>query len=85
MESMVIIVSAASGNIYTAVFNVIDQSVFIIDSSAEFTLQVTFQSFWLANAGKGAVTLNIFDEKVDSFDCFLILCLPVQVIVPSVI
>lgn len=81
----VTIMPTAVGDVYTSMFNVVDKAVFFIDSTAKLSLQIAFQGFWLANAMHCAVSFNIFYKLIDAFQGLFILCLPVQVIIPSVI
>ena len=48
-------------------------------------LQISFQGFRLAYAFHGAVPVDVFDESVDALKGFLILCLPIQVVLPSLV
>lgn len=62
----------------------IDESVLGIDSSAPCALQPPFERFRFADFLEwGSQCAS--NERVDSFECSSILCLPIQVVVPCVV
>ena len=63
-----------------AIFNMVYKTVFFIDPSAEFTLEISFQGFRFAFTSHYAISFDVFNENVDPFEGFLILCLPIQII-----
>lgn len=79
------IMPPAMSDVDTAIFHMVNQTVFIIDSAAVFSLQVTGKRFGFSNSLHAAITLNILYQLVDSFDCLFILYLPVKIIFPSII
>ena len=77
--------TAALSNEKLAVFYPIDQSILLVDSPAEISLQVFFQGFRLADSFHGAVPVDIFEEKVDALQRFFVLRLSIQVIFPRLV
>lgn len=75
----------AMSDVDTAIFHMVNQTVFIIDSAAVFSLQVTGKRFGFSNSLHAAITPQYPLQLVDSFDCLFILYLPVKIIFPSII
>ena len=82
---LVVVMAATLCDLELTVFNAVDQSVFFIDPAAEEALQVSFQCFRFADALHRAVSVDVFDERVNAFEGFLVLCLPIQVVLPRLI
>lgn len=72
-------------DIDAAVFHVINQTVFFIDTAAVLALQVPGKGLGFAHPFQTAVAFDIPDQLVDPFRRFLVLGLPVQVILPGVV
>ena len=82
---LVVVMAATLRDLELTVFNAVDQTVFFIDPAAEEALQVSFQCFRFADALHRSVSVDVFDERVNAFEGFLVLCLPIQVILPRLI
>lgn len=80
---LVVVMTAALSDVELSVLNAVDQTVLLVDSAAEEALQISFQRFRLANALQWAVSVDIFDERVNALEGFLILRLPIQVVLPG--
>ncbi len=72
-------------NIYSIIRNMIYKAVFFIDPTAEFTLEIAFQSFRITDSLKHAIPFYALDQHIDTFQSFFILRLPVQIIIPCII
>lgn len=53
--------TSAMSDINSAVFHVIDKSVFLVGFPDELALQISFERFRLANTFKASVALYVFD------------------------
>lgn len=72
-------------NIDASVFYMIDQMIFVINSATVFTLQITSEGFGFSNSVHTAVSFNIFYKLINTFECFFILSLSIEVILPGVL
>lgn len=84
-SSFVAIMPTAVGNEQLSTLNVINQPVLVIDPAAELSLEVAGKGLRFSDPFHAAVSLNVLDQLVDAFQCFLVLALPIKVILPSVI
>ena len=82
---LVVVMAATLRDLELTVFNAVDQTIFFIDPAAEEALQVPFQCFRFADALHRSVSVDVFDERVNAFEGFLVLCLPIQVVLPRLI
>lgn len=69
-------------NRYCAVISDIHQPVDVIDAARPRTSQCVLQRFRLSDAFKRIVTEHVLDQHVDSFECFAVLGLPVDIVFP---
>lgn len=65
------------------VFNPVDQTVSVIDASAPAAGQIAAQRFRFADA-LVPISVYILEKLVDSFKCFSVFSLPVNIILPAV-
>ena len=77
--------SAALGDQDPTIFNLINQTIFSIDPSAAIALKIPFECFRFTDTDERTVPFNIFDKLIDTFQCFSVFCLPIEIIVPSFI
>jgi len=82
---LVVVMAATLCDLELTVLNAVDQTIFFIDPAAEVALQVSFQCFRFADTIHRAVPVDVFDEHVNAFEDFLVLCLPIQVVLPCLI
>lgn len=59
--------SSAMCDIKSSVFHVIDETVFIIDATAVFALEIAGQGFGFPDPLPAAIAFNILFELVDAF------------------
>lgn len=71
---------AALGNQDCAIFNFVDEPVFLGDSSGPPAGQVFFQKFWLADAAM-RITANVPDQVIYFFKASRVLRFPPIIIV----
>ena len=57
-------------NINTAIFHMIDQSVFVVYPATELALKVSSERFRLSDPLHAPVALNILYELIDTLDFF---------------
>jgi len=62
----------------------VNQAVAVVDAARPESCQIGLECFGFADTGKGRAQ-GIFDEQVDALQGLFILCLPVKVILPSLI
>ncbi len=72
------------GNQNGVVLNCVNQPMLFVDATRPETCKVMFERFWLADSLEWG-TLDAFQKRVDALKRGSILCLPEQVIVPSLI
>ena len=75
---------AALSNDNLVTFYFVNNTVYIVNTSALITLLIAFQQLWFADAGKG-LSIDILQNAVDAFHGFLVMCLPIQIILPRII
>ncbi len=56
-----------------SILHVIYKTVFLIDTAAVLSLQITGQWFWFSDPIAAAIAFNVFYELVDSLQSFLVL------------
>lgn len=65
MKLFISIVTSAVGNIELSVLHMIDETVFFVDATAVFALQVAGERFRFPDSLHTTVPLNVLDELVD--------------------
>ena len=60
----------------------VDETVGVVDAAAVGTGKIAGEFFGFSEAAV-AVSCDIFDEIIDFFECFFILCPPKKIIVPT--
>ena len=63
----------------------VNQAIYIINAAAIFSRKISIQLFRFTDSLSRTIALNIGNQLIDSFQRFLILLLPVQIIRPSII
>ena len=63
----------------------VNQAIYIINAAAIFSRKISGQLFRFTDSLSRTIALNIGNQLIDSFQRFLILLLPVQIIRPSII
>ena len=71
MSLSVVVVSSTRGNINTPIFKVINKTVFLINPAAVFTLEISFQCLRLADPLHCAISFNVLDQQINTFQGFL--------------
>lgn len=78
---LIIIMYFARGNNNRIFFLTIDNSICFVNPSAPPASKVVFKWFGLTNTVEGS-SLYIFNYRINSLECFLILVLPLAVFFP---
>ena len=67
---------------YDILFCSVNNPVAVVYPTAPVTAEFSFQRIRLTDAGKG-ISQNIPQELIDTTQSFLVLCLPIQIILPG--
>jgi hypothetical protein len=78
------VMSLAQRYFYSIAGDTVDETVFIVDSARPPPGQIAFQRLRLAYACI-TVSLNVLHQLIDSLDCFPILRLPAEIIIPRLV
>lgn len=81
----VIIVAATLRYVNSALIIGVYETIFLVNAATVKPMKITLQGFGFTNAFQRTIALYVFDQEVDALEGFLVLCLPVQVIIPSLI
>ena len=79
------VMSFAMCDVDAVIFHMVDQPVFIIDTAAVLTLKIALEEFGFSDTFSAPIAFNIFNKLVDTFYCFFVLNLPIEIIFPGII
>lgn len=85
MGLFISVMSSAMCDVEATIFHMVDQSVFLVDAAAVLALEAALERFGFSDSAYASVTLNIFDELIDTFYCFFVLGLPIKIVLPGII
>ncbi len=84
LVNLILIMSLTRNNLYYITTNSIHQPIHIINPTTPKPTHIFLQWFWFPNTIKIS-SLNIFQQYINTLSYFLILCLPVDIILPCLI
>jgi hypothetical protein len=82
-SSLAAVVVAARRDANLSIGDLVDEPVFVGDSSRPVACEIMLERFGLADPGL-AVALTVLDEQVDALEYLAVLGLPPQVVLPCV-